>query len=205
MSSSETLVSQDEGTPHIVRRHKSTACIANRRQPKSPVMHHAHPNAYRANLHPQHQPAMSATPSRRAARVASSVCTAQPDTQFKYIGSAQQRGWEPGQVPLFLEWFPEKLDRRSNFKFFESGREYTMGRSPKCDFFFKNTEADSGISALHLKIKVHIQASRVMLIEDSLGQWTSEQNLCLGYRHVHQWDIYQRHKNDQRGDETAMP
>ena len=155
MSSSETLVSQDEGPTHTVRRHKSTACIANRRQPKSPVMHHPHPNAYRASLHPQHQPAVFATPSNRGARVAAApVRTAQPDTQFKYMGSAEQRGWEPGQVPLFLEWFPEKLDRRSSLKFFESGREYTMGRSPKCNLFFTNTEVDSGISALHLKIKV---------------------------------------------------
>jgi len=155
MSSSETLISQDEGATHTIRRHKSTACIANRRQPKSPVMHHPHPNAYRASLHPQHQPAVFATPSNRGARVAAApVRTAQPDTQFKYMGSAEQRGWEPGQVPLFLEWFPEKLDRRSSLKFFESGREYTMGRSPKCNLFFTNTEVDSGISALHLKIKV---------------------------------------------------
>jgi hypothetical protein len=156
MSSSETLISQDEGATHTVRRHKSTACITNRRQPKSPVMHHVHPNAYRASLHPQHQPAVFATPSKRAARVPAPMRTAQPDTQFKYIGSAEQRGWEPGQVPLFLEWFPEKLDRRSSLKFFESGREYTMGRSPHCDFFFMNTEADSGISAMHLKIKVFV-------------------------------------------------
>jgi hypothetical protein len=74
-----------------------------------------------------------------------------------------------------LEWFPEKLDRRSSLKFFESGREYTMGRSPNCNFFFTNTEVDSGISALHLKIKVltpHI--SGVVLIEDCFGQWTGE-------------------------------
>ena len=75
-------------------------------------------------------------------------------TQFTYMGSAEQRGWESGHVPLFLKWFPENLDRRSNFKFFQSGREYSMGRSPNCDFFFKNTEEDSGISELHLKIKV---------------------------------------------------
>jgi len=159
-------------------------------------MHHARPNALRTNLHPQHQQAAFATPSKRATRVAAPVCTAQPDTQFKYTGSAEERGWGPGKVPLFLEFFPEKLDWRTSLEFLDSGREYTMGRSPNCDFFFKNTEVDSGISAMHLKIEVRLKILAVMLIEDSFGLWTSEQNLCLGYRHVHKWDIYQRREND---------
>jgi hypothetical protein len=76
-------------------------------------------------------------------------------TEFTYMGSAEQGGWGNG-LPLLVKWLPhpERLDPRSNYKFFESGREYTMGRSPNCDIFFKNTEADPGISALHLKIKV---------------------------------------------------
>jgi FHA domain len=77
-----------------------------------------------------------------------------PDTGFYYHGSIEQYGWKPGQVPLFLEWYPEKLDRRSKTKFFESGKEYIIGRSPSCDIFFQNSEHDSGISAQHLKIKV---------------------------------------------------
>jgi hypothetical protein len=93
---------------------------------------------------------LSPVVAKRDPRVAAApVCT-----QFNYMGSAEQRGWEPGHVPLFLKWFPEKFDRLSNLEFFESGREYSMGRSPNCDFFFKNTEADCGISALHLKMKV---------------------------------------------------
>jgi hypothetical protein len=78
----------------------------------------------------------------------------EPDTGFYYHGSIEQYGWKPGQVPLFLEWYPEKLDRRSSLKFFENGKEYIIGRSNTCDIFFQNSEHDSGISAQHLKIKV---------------------------------------------------
>jgi hypothetical protein len=78
----------------------------------------------------------------------------EPDTGFYYHGSNEEIGWKPGHVPLFLEWYPEKLDRRSTLKFFEYGKEYIIGRSPQCDIFFQNSEHDSGISAQHLKIKV---------------------------------------------------
>ena len=172
MSSSDTLVSYDEG-PHTLRRHKSTACIANRRQPKSPVLYHAHPNAYPAAPRPQPQAAVVSNPSKRGSFVAPSVCEAQQDTQFKYIGSAEKRGWAPGIVPIFLVWFPESFGSRSNFEFFESGREYTMGRSPNCDFFVKNAEKDSAISAEHLRIKV-LDVSGLLLMEDALGHWTGE-------------------------------
>src|SRR5579859_2569124 len=76
------------------------------------------------------------------------------DTGFQYHVNPEKYGWKPGQVPLFLEWYPEKLDRRSHLKFFESGKEYLMGRSPACDFFFPNSEPDSKISGQHLKLKV---------------------------------------------------
>jgi len=85
-----------------------------------------------------------------------------PDTDFKYVGSIEECGWKPGQVPLFLEWYPKKLDRRGMLKFFESGREYVVGRASTCDIYFQNAEPDSGISSEHLKIKVYlISATRL--------------------------------------------
>jgi len=96
------------------------------------------------------------TPSSpRRERVAGRLAR-EPDTDFKYVGSIEEFGWKQGQIPLFLEWFPEKLDRRSVLKFFESGREYIIGRAPNCDIYFQNAEPDSGISSQHLKIKVHL-------------------------------------------------
>ena len=99
-------------------------------------------------------PAISSNSSSRDSRVSGHLSRGQPDTEFKFVGSIEQFGWKAGQVPLFLEWYPEKLDRRSTLKFFESGREYAIGRSPSCDIFFQNSDPDSGISAQHLKIKV---------------------------------------------------
>jgi hypothetical protein len=89
--------------------------------------------------------------SPRKERVAGRLA---PDTDFKNVGSIEKFGWKQGQVPLVLEWFPEKLDRRSVWKFFENGREYVVGRDATCDIFFQNAEPDSGISSKHLKIKV---------------------------------------------------
>ena len=173
MSSSDSLVSyesfQQEAQPTI-RRHKSSACIGSHSPSIPSISSHVHRYAqHRAPRRPHH-PAIPSSPSSREERVASHLTRGQPDTEFKYVGSIEQYGWKAGQVPLFLEWYPEKLDRRSSLKFFESGREYAIGRSPSCDIFFQNSEPDSGISAQHLKIKVFI-LSRFVLIEDCLGPW----------------------------------
>lgn len=118
--------------------------------------HAQHPYAQRRSTQRPHHhpPAIVSNSSSRGDRVSGHTSLGKADTEFKYVGSIEQYGWKSGQVPLFLEWYPEKLDRRSNLKFFESGREYTVGRSPSCDIFFQNSEPDSGISAQHLKIKV---------------------------------------------------
>ena len=152
MSTPESLVhleSLREETSHTVRRHRSA--VLPRRQSSNPTIQ-AHPYAQRSpQLSHRPRPSIISSPNRNSARVSR---TPTEDTDFKYVGSIEQYGWKQGQVPLFLEWYPEKLDRRSTLKFFESGREYVIGRSPVCDIFFQNSEPDSGISAQHLKIKV---------------------------------------------------
>lgn len=157
MSSSDSLVSyesfQEEAQPTI-RRHKSSACIGSRCLSIPSISSHLHPSTQHRTPRSPHYPAVSSNSSSREERVSSHVTSCQPDTEFKYVGSIEKHGWKAGQVPLFLEWYPEKLDRRSTLKFFESGREYAIGRSPSCDIFFQNSEPDSGISAQHLKIKV---------------------------------------------------
>lgn len=144
------LESLREETSHTVRKHRSAVLP---RCQSSNNTTQAHPHAQRASPHqsPRPRPNIIHSPTNRDARV-----SRQPteDTDFKYIGSIEQYGWKAGQVPLFLEWYPEKLDRRSSLKFFENGKEYIFGRSPACDIFFQNCESDSGISAQHLKIKV---------------------------------------------------
>jgi len=143
--------------------HKSSARMCGRRRASNfsypshetniSAPNRALPYAYRASPHhPRIPRRLSTWPSRD--EHAAGAQDALPHTEFAYVGSIQEYGWKPGQVPLFLEWYPEKLDRRSTLKFFESGREYVFGRAPTCDIFFQNAEADSGISAKHLKIKV---------------------------------------------------
>jgi len=157
MSSSESLVSYEsfqEEAQHTIRRHKSSACIGSRRQSIPNITNHVHPYAQRGSHQRPQQSVIRSNSSSRHDRVSTYSSREQSDTEFKYVGSIEQYGWKAGQVPLFLEWYPEKLDRRSTLKFFESGREYTVGRSPSCDIFLQNLDHDSGISAQHLKIKV---------------------------------------------------
>jgi hypothetical protein len=184
MSSSDSLVSYEsfqEEAQRTIRRHKSSACIGSRRQSIPSATTHVHPYAqHRTPRRPLHPAISSSNSSNRDDRVSVHLSRGQPDTDFKYAGSIEECGWKAGQVPLFLEWYPEKLDRRSTLKFFESGREYTIGRSPSCDIFFQNSEPDSGISAQHLKIKVSHIVSEV-LIEDYLSPWPHEPNLCMGH------------------------
>ena len=158
MSSSDSLVSYEsfqEEAQGTIRRHRSSACIDSRHRSIPSISSHVHPYAQHRTLRRPHHPATSSNSSSRDERVSGQLPPGQPDTEFKYVGSIEEHGWKAGQVPLFLEWYPEKLDRRSTLKFFESGREYAIGRSPSCDIFFQNS-ADSGISAQHLKIKVFV-------------------------------------------------
>jgi hypothetical protein len=153
MSTPESIVQLEslrEETSHTVRKHRSA--VLPRRQSSNNTTQ-AHPYAQRASPHqsPRPRPSIITSPTNRDARISRQRTE---DTDFKYIGSIEQYGWKAGQVPLFLEWYPEKLDRRSTLKFFENGKEYVIGRSPACDIFFQNSEPDSGISAQHLKIKV---------------------------------------------------
>ena len=165
MSSSDSLVSYEsfqEEAQRTIRRHKSSACIGSRRQSISSITSHVHPYAQdKTPRRPRHHRAISSNSSSRDDRVSGHLPRSQQDTEFKYVGSIEQYGWKAGQVPLFLEWYPEKLDRRSTLKFFESGREYVIGRSPSCDIFFQNSEPDSGISAQHLKLKVYLYLSEL--------------------------------------------
>ena len=156
MSSRDSLISyesfNDDDQSHTIRRHRSSACLGQRNTTSNGPTH-AHPFARRASHYPQPRASLITTPSRRDERVPARYAP-EADTEFKYVGSIEQYGWKQGQVPLFLEWYPEKLDRRSSLKFFESGREYVIGRAPTCDIFLKNSDVESGISAQHLKIKV---------------------------------------------------
>lgn len=159
MSSPDSLVSyesfNEDDRSHTIRRHRSSACLGRRQTTSNNEPTHAHPFAQRASHHQQPRASLIATPSRRDGRVSARYAP-EADTEFKYVGSIEQYGWKPGQVPLFLEWYPEKLDRRSSRKFFESGKEYIIGRAPTCDIFFQNSDAESGISGQHLTIKVPI-------------------------------------------------
>jgi hypothetical protein len=157
MSSSESLASYEsfqEEAQRTIRRYKSSACIGSRHQSIPNTTNYVHPYAQRGSYERPHQSVIRSNSSSRHDLVSTSSSRGQSDTEFKYVGSIEQYDWKAGQVPLFLEWFPEKLDRRSTLKFFESGGEYTVGRSPSCDIFFQNSDPDSGISAQHLKIKV---------------------------------------------------
>lgn len=154
MSSSESLASYEsfqDDAQRTIRRHKSSACVGSCRQSIPSISSHPRLNAYDT---PHIRPRPAAISSSSSSRVSWHLLLGQHDTEFKYVGCIEQFGWKAGQVPLFLEWYPEKLDRRSSLKFFESGREYTIGRSPSCDIFLQNSEPDFGISAQHLKIKV---------------------------------------------------
>jgi hypothetical protein len=93
------------------------------------------------------------------------------ETSFMFVGNLELSGWQAGQVPIFLEWFPEKLDRRSEFKFFESGMEYTVGRARTCDIYLQGLEPGSGISSTHLKIKVCCSGGRRLMVDGSCP-WT---------------------------------
>ena len=171
MSTPDSLISYEsfnEDHSHTIKRHRSSACLG-RKQNGSNGTTHAHPFAQRASHQQLPRASLIATPSRRNERVQTRY-TPEADTEFKYVGSIEQYGWKPGQVPLFLEWYPEKLDRRSSLKFFESGKEYVIGRAPSCDIFFQNPDAESGISGQHLKIKVP-PLSRGWLIVDCFGAW----------------------------------
>lgn len=158
MSSSDSLGSAesfDEDVQPTLRRHNSSACVGASHQSSLSLADHPRPNACRGSQHRSHRPSITSNSSRRSERhPAASPFPRLVDTEFKYMGSIEQHGWKPGQVPLFLEWYPEKLDRRSTLKFFENGREYVIGRSPSCDIFFQNMEPDSGVSGQHLSIKV---------------------------------------------------
>ena len=153
MSSTESSVSyesfREDAPPATVRRHKS--CLLNRNRSAPNASSGVHPGAIRTPRHFSCPSAIMSPSSPRRERVAGRL---KPDTDFKYVGSIEGSGWKRGQVPLVLEWYPEKLDRRSMLKFLESGREYVVGLDPICDIFFQTTDPDSGISGQHLKIKV---------------------------------------------------
>jgi len=164
-------ISPKDTSPRVIRRRKASAGLASPRRPHIKPSQFVRPDAHftlpRQIQRPEN---LSQSPSR-GARVANRSLKLPPPTDFEYVGSIEASGWKPGQVPLFLEWYPENLDRRSVCKFFESGREYTMGRSPACDFYFPNCEYDSGISGNHLTIKVPEQPnlqSWTMLIHRQL-------------------------------------
>lgn len=187
------------------RLHKSSARLGGRRRASNfsypsretnlSAQNRALPYAYRASpRHPRIPRRLSTWPGRD--EHLPGVDEVLPHTEFAYFGSVQDYGWRAGQVPLFLEWYPEKLDRRSTLKFFESGREYIFGRSPTCDIFFRNAEADSGISAKHLKIKVPFPlVPSFILTVDSAHPRTSKPNIRLGHGHIYKWDLYQRSSN----------
>jgi len=139
----------EDAPPATVRRHKS--CLLNRNPPGPNISSGVRPGAIRTPRHSSCPSAIMSPSSPRRERVAGRLT---PDTDFKYVGSIEESGWEPGQVPLFLHWYPAKLDRRSMLKFLESGREYILGLDPICDIFFQTTDPNSGISGQHLKLKV---------------------------------------------------
>ena len=154
MSSADSQIPREsphEGAERTVGRRRSTAYLGERRQSNYSTVKIAHPYVHKES-HPD--PLHDFNLSGQHERVSDRLLNEQPDTNFKYVGSIEQYGWKPGQIPLFLHWYPEKLDRRSALKFFENGEEYTFGLSRRCDFFFENCEPDCGISAQHLKIKV---------------------------------------------------
>ena len=163
MSSPESLVSYEsfkDEVHHTIRRHKSSACLGGRRRTSNlSTTNHAFPYACRASHYKPQQSTHCSNTSSGDERVSARPNGEASSTEFTYVGSMERGGWKAGQVPLILEWYPEKLDRRSTHKFFESGREYVIGRSPACDIYFQNAEPDSGISAQHLKIKVPLPSS----------------------------------------------
>src|SRR5271154_4689844 len=148
------FVNEEAQAERTVRRHKSSACINPRRQSPNAITADGSPNVNHTTRRRPHRASILSGSSRRDERVSGLMSRRQPETDFKFVGSIEQYGWKAGQVPLLLEWFPEKLDRRSPLKFFESGKEYLIGRDPSCDIYFQNCEPDSGISGKHLKIKV---------------------------------------------------
>jgi len=151
-----------DASPSAMRRRKG---LTSPRRPHIKPAQFARPDAHYALPNQlQRSDFLSQSPTR----VASRIPKLPPPTDFEYVGSIEGSGWKPGHVPLFLEWYPENLDRRSVCKFFESGRKYTVGRSPACDFYFPNCEYDSGISGNHLTIKVSsppiLQSWRLMRV-----------------------------------------
>ena len=162
MSSPDSAISYEslnEDHSHTIRRHRSSACLG-RRQTSANGPTHAYPFAQRAS-HQQHPRApLITSPSGQDERVQTRYYNPEADTDFKFVGSIEEKGWKPGQVPLRIEWYPEKLDRRSFLKFFESGKEYVIGRAPSCDIFIQSPDAESGISGQHMSIKVPTSSSR---------------------------------------------